>query len=64
MLPVAFKPGSQCCYNLTATYAALAKMLVVSSPRKRSWSEIARQDLFEPLGMKDKSYGMVRIAIR
>lgn len=58
MLPAAYKPGSQCCYNPMASYATLAKMLVVTDPKKRSWSEIAHQDLFEPLGMKDTSYGI------
>lgn len=57
-LPAAYKPGTQCCYNPMASYATLAKMLVATDPAKRSWTQIAREDLFEPLGMKETHYGI------
>lgn len=57
-IPAAYKPGTQCIYNPAASYATLARMLVVTDPGKRTFSQIARQDLFEPLGMKDTHYSI------
>jgi CubicO group peptidase (beta-lactamase class C family) len=57
-VPVAFVPGTQCCYAPTAGHAVLAQMLVVTDPAKRSFATIAQEDLFEPLGMADTGYGI------
>jgi CubicO group peptidase (beta-lactamase class C family) len=57
-VPVAYVPGTQCCYAPTAGHAVLAQMLVVTDAAKRSFSRIAREDLFEPLGMVDTRFGL------
>jgi CubicO group peptidase (beta-lactamase class C family) len=33
-------------------------LLVVTDPQRRSFSRIAREDLFEPLGMEDMTFGL------
>ncbi|WNM31945.1 serine hydrolase domain-containing protein [Streptomyces sp. Li-HN-5-11] len=57
-LPLAFTPGSQVVYNPFASYALLGQLLVEIDERKRSFSEIARDELFGPLGMTDTSFGL------
>jgi len=57
-VPVAYPPGTQCSYAPTAGHAVLAQMMVVTDPGKRSFSEIAQEELFKPLGMIDTRYGM------
>ena len=57
-VPVAYPPGTQCSYAPTAGHAVLAQMLVVTDPAKRSFSTIAHEELFTPLGMVDTRYGM------
>lgn len=57
-LPAANVPGERVVYNPFASYAVLGQLLVVTDPEQRSFSQIARQDLFEPLGMSDTSYGL------
>ena len=57
-LPLAFTPGSQVVYNPFASYALLGQILVEIDERGRSFSEIARDDLFAPLGMMDTTYGL------
>ena len=57
-VPVAYPPGTQCSYAPTAGHAVLAQMMVVTDPAKRSFSTIAQEELFKPLGMVDTRYGM------
>ena len=57
-VPVAYPPGTQCSYAPTAGHAVLAQMMVVTDPGKRSFSKIAQEELFKPLGMIDTRYGM------
>jgi CubicO group peptidase (beta-lactamase class C family) len=57
-VPVAYPPGTQCAYAPTAGHAVLAQMMVVTDPGKRSFSKIAQEELFKPLGMIDTRYGM------
>ena len=57
-VPVAYPPGTQCSYAPTAGHAVLAQMLVVTDPAKRSFSTIAHEERFKPLGMVDTRYGM------
>lgn len=63
-LPAANRPGERVVYNPFASFAVLAQMLVEIDSRGRSFSEIAREDLFEPLGMKDTRYGLATDAPR
>jgi len=57
-LPAANAPGERVVYNPFASYAVLGQILVEIDPEARSFQTIARQDLFEPLGMVDTSYGL------
>jgi len=57
-LPVAYVAGTRCAYAPISGYAVLGRILEVTDPKQRSFSEITRQDLFEPLGMKDTIYGL------
>jgi CubicO group peptidase (beta-lactamase class C family) len=63
-LPAANRPGERVVYNPFAGYAVLAQMLVEIDTQRRSFSQIARQDLFEPLGMMDTTYGLATDAPR
>jgi CubicO group peptidase (beta-lactamase class C family) len=55
--PVAFTPGSRCHYNSFGGICLLGQILVLTDPKKRSFAKIAREDLFEPLGMTDMHFG-------
>jgi CubicO group peptidase (beta-lactamase class C family) len=57
-LPAANAPGERVVYNPFASYAVLGQLLVETDPRGRAFQEIAREDLFEPLGMRDASFGL------
>ena len=57
-VPVANIPGERVVYNPFASYAVLGQILVELDPTKRSFRDILREDLFEPLGMKNASYGL------
>ncbi|MCP1712328.1 CubicO group peptidase (beta-lactamase class C family) [Kerstersia gyiorum] len=57
-LPPLYPPGSQVFYSPTAAYAVLGQLLVLTDPQGRAFRDIARQQLFEPLGMRDTSFGM------
>lgn len=57
-IPAANVPGERVVYNTAASYAMLGQILVVTDPAKRAFRDIARQDLFEPLGMMDTVYGL------
>ncbi|WP_440058125.1 serine hydrolase domain-containing protein [Pseudomonas fragariae (ex Marin et al. 2024)] len=63
-LPATHVPGQRVVYNPFASYAVLGQLLVVSDPLKRSFRAIAQQDLFEPLGMHDTTYGLATNASR
>ncbi|WP_296262747.1 MULTISPECIES: serine hydrolase domain-containing protein [unclassified Pseudomonas] len=57
-LPATNTPGERVVYNPFASYAVLGQLLVVTDPLKRSFRDIAREDLFEPLGMHQTCYGL------
>lgn len=57
-LPPACPPGGQVLYSPTAAYAVLGYLLVLTDPAGRSFREIARQQLFAPLGMRHTAFGM------
>jgi len=57
-LPATGVPGERVMYNPFAGYAVLGQILVATDPAKRSFQQIAREDLFEPLGMHDTHFGL------
>jgi CubicO group peptidase (beta-lactamase class C family) len=56
-MPAAYAPGTRCVYSPLAGIGVLGHMLVLTDPAKRSFRDIAREDLFEPLGMVDTRFG-------
>ncbi|WCB36896.1 serine hydrolase domain-containing protein [Gordonia polyisoprenivorans] len=56
-LPLSFTPGSQVVYNPFASYAVLGQLLVEIDDQGRSFAQIARDEIFDPLGMADTTYG-------
>jgi CubicO group peptidase (beta-lactamase class C family) len=51
-------PGERVVYNTAASYAVLGQILVATDPAGRAFRDIAREDLFAPLGMHDTVYGL------
>lgn len=56
-LDAAYEPGTRCCYTSGTGYDMLGQILVETDPGRRSFRGIAREDLFEPLGMTDTAFG-------
>jgi CubicO group peptidase (beta-lactamase class C family) len=50
-------PGEHCAYSPLANIALLGEMVRRTDPKKRRYRDIAREDLFEPLKMKDTAIG-------
>ena len=50
-------PGEHVAYSPLANQALLGEMLRRTDPRRRSYRDIAREDLFEPLAMRDTAIG-------
>jgi CubicO group peptidase (beta-lactamase class C family) len=57
-VPAAFTPGTRSFYNSFGGICVLGQMLVLTDPQQRSFSKIAREDLFKPLGMQDMAFGL------
>jgi len=51
-------PGTRCDYAPVVNHVLMAEMLRRTDPAGRAFAEIVRQDLFEPLGMRDTSFGV------
>ena len=52
------KPGTRCAYTSGTGYDALGQILVETDPKRRSFNRIAKEDLFDPLGMHKTSFGL------
>ena len=51
-------PGTRCDYAPVVNHVLMAEMLRRTDPAGRVFAEIARQDLFDPLGMQATSFGV------
>lgn len=51
-------PGRSAGYQPYATYSVLGQCLVLIDEKKRSFRQIAKEELFDPLGMTDSSYSL------
>jgi CubicO group peptidase (beta-lactamase class C family) len=51
-------PGARVIYNPFGSFALLGEIVRRLDPQGRSFREIARQELFEPLGMTESSFGL------
>jgi len=54
----AVEPGSRCDYSPLANHVLMGEALRRTDPKGRRYRDILREDLFEPLGMKDTSMGL------
>lgn len=52
------EPGTRCDYAPMANHTLLGEVLRRTDPHGRGIVEIAREDLFEPLGMVDTNFGL------
>lgn len=52
-----YEPGTRCAYTSGTGYDMLGQILVETDPQKRSFREIAHQEIFAPLGMTSSSFG-------
>ena len=55
-LPIEFDAGTRCGYTPASAYTLLGQILVEIDPSGRRFREIAKEELFQPLGMKDTSF--------
>lgn len=51
-------PGTRCDYAPVVNHVLMGELLRRTDPAGRSFADIARQDLFEPLGLRDTSFGV------
>lgn len=52
------EPGSRCDYAPVVNHVLMGELLRRTDPQGRAFRDIAREDLFEPLGMRDTSLGV------
>jgi CubicO group peptidase (beta-lactamase class C family) len=52
------EPGTRCDYSPLAHHVLMGEALRRTDPKGRRFRDILREDLFEPLGMKDTSMGL------
>ena len=57
-LKAVYKPGTRCAYTSGTGYDALGQILVETDPKRRSFNRIAKEELFDPLGMHATSFGL------
>jgi CubicO group peptidase (beta-lactamase class C family) len=57
-LKAVYEPGTRCAYTSGTGYDALGQVLVATDPKRRSFNQIAKEDLFDPLGMRTASFGL------
>lgn len=57
-VPGIVPPGSRCDYAPVVNHVLMGEMLRRTDPAGRAFRDIAREDLFEPLGMQDTSFGV------
>lgn len=53
-----YDPGSRCAYTSGTGYDALGRVLELTDPEGRRFRDIAREELFEPLGLPGISFGL------
>jgi CubicO group peptidase (beta-lactamase class C family) len=57
-LKAVYEPGTRCAYTSGTGYDALGQILVNTDPKHRSFNRIAKEELFDPLGMRTASFGL------
>jgi len=57
-LKAVYEPGTRCAYTSGTGYDALGQILVNTDPKRRSFNRIAKEELFDPLGMRTTSFGL------
>lgn len=57
-LDAVYAPGTRCVYTSGTGYDILGQLLVSTDPKRRSFRQIANDELFTPLGMRNTSFGL------
>lgn len=57
-LKAVYAPGKRCSYTSGTGYDVLGQILVETDPKKRSFNKIAKEDLFDLLGMENTTFGL------
>lgn len=57
-LPAIYTPGTRCLYTSGVGYDLLGQILVLTDSGDRDFRRLAREDLFEPLGLSASSFGL------
>ena len=57
-LPLESQPGERVNYSILLAHSIIAAMCLSVDGRDRSYTQMLREDLFEPLGMHDTSLGL------
>ncbi|MER2507612.1 MAG: serine hydrolase domain-containing protein [Amaricoccus sp.] len=57
-LEAVYEPGTRCAYTSGTGYDALGQLLVLADPAKRSFRQMAQDEVFGPLGMMNSSFGL------
>lgn len=53
-----YAPGTRCVYTSGTGYDMLGRILIDTDPKGRGFNQIAREELFEPLGLTNTSFGL------
>ncbi|WP_197382724.1 serine hydrolase domain-containing protein [Mycolicibacterium mengxianglii] len=57
-LSAEYIPGTRCIYTSAVGFDLLGQVLVITDSSGRPFRQILAEDLFEPLGMRDSSFGV------
>ena len=57
-MPLAYEPGSQVTYVPFASFSVLGEVIARLDQQQRGFRRILQEDVFEPLGMRDTTYGI------
>ena len=57
-LSAVYEPGTRCAYTSGTGFDLLGQIVVVTDPKRRSFNRIAKEELFDPLGMRTTSFGL------
>ncbi|KAM6513810.1 hypothetical protein FALCPG4_015023 [Fusarium falciforme] len=56
-VPVAFPHGTRSSYTPAANHAVIAHVVALTDPKKRSFTQVVEEEVFNPLGMTETKFG-------
>ncbi|MFT3755707.1 MAG: serine hydrolase domain-containing protein [Pseudoxanthomonas sp.] len=57
-LEAVYPPGTRCAYTSGTGYDVLGQIIVNTDPKRRPFRQIAQDEIFTPLGMRNTSFGL------